>query len=173
MNLITAKLEINNARLAASDNCRHHRGPAGVHQRGATYSGGVYDLTNRVDHELGLLLVYVMTAVGIIDEPGAWHLAHEIAYGVVPCVIEQYAELLRLLGRHRQRAVLYVGRQVERFVRLERDKGHRLQGGGGRCLYEVSIIVGPLQVRGKGPEPPPREDKDTQGAASISPTARR
>src|SRR5215213_286114 len=119
------------------DNRRHHRGPAGVHQRGATYSGGVYDLTNRVGHELGLLLVYVMAAVGVIDEPGAGHLAHEIAYGVVPCVIEQYAELLRLLERHRQSAVLYVGRQVERFVRLERDKGHRLQGGGGRCLCEV------------------------------------
>ena len=91
-------------------------------------------------------MVYVMAAVGVIDEPGAGHLAHEIAYGVVPCVIEQYAELLRLLERHRQRAVLDEGRKVERFVRLERDKGHRLQGGGGRCLFEVSIRVGPLQV---------------------------
>src|SRR5918998_3146641 len=108
-------------------------------------AGGCYHLPNRVDHELGLYLVYVMGAVGIIDEPGAGNLAHPLAYGVVPCVIEQNAELLRFLERHRQRAVLNEGRKVERYVRLERYKGHRLQLFGGRCLCAVSIIVGPLQ----------------------------
>src|SRR5215213_9996197 len=94
------------------DNRRHHRGPAGVHQRSATYSGGVYDLTNRVDHELGLLLVYVMAAVGVRDVPGSWHLAHEIGPGIHISPEEQLAELLGFFGRHRQRAVLHEGRKV-------------------------------------------------------------
>ena len=108
MNLITAKLETSNARPAASVTAGTIGGPP-VSPAWCYLHGGVYDLTNRVDHELGLLLVYVMTAVGVRDVPGAWHLAHEIGPGIHKSIEEQLAELLRFFGRHRQRAVLDEG----------------------------------------------------------------
>jgi hypothetical protein len=43
---------------------------------------GVYDLTNRVDHKLRLLLMYVMAAVRVRNVPGARHLAHKISPGM-------------------------------------------------------------------------------------------
>ena len=82
-----------------------------------------------LDHELGLLPVYVMAAVGVRDVPGSWHLAHEIGPGIHISPEEQLAELLGFFGRHRQRAVLHEGQKVHRFVGGEHDEGHRLQGG--------------------------------------------
>ena len=117
--------------------------PPGAH---GFLAGGLYHLPNRVDHELGLLLVYVMAAVGVRDVPGSWHLAHEIGPGIHNSPEEQLAELLRFFGRHRQRAVLHVRHKVKRLVGGEHDEGHRLQGSGGQGLFEVSLLVEPLQV---------------------------
>jgi hypothetical protein len=48
-------------------------------ERARLLAGGFYDLMNLVNHELGLLLVYVMIAVRLRDVPGARHLAHKIS----------------------------------------------------------------------------------------------
>jgi hypothetical protein len=53
-------------------------------ERARVLAGGSYDLTNRVDHEPGLLLVYVMAAVRVCNVAGAWHLAHKVG-PVPPC----------------------------------------------------------------------------------------
>ena len=53
-------------------------------ERARFLAGGSYDLTNRVDHELGLLLVYVMSATRVCNVAGAWHLAHKVG-PVPPC----------------------------------------------------------------------------------------
>jgi hypothetical protein len=51
-------------------------------ERARFLAGGSYDLTNRLDHEPGLLLVCVMAAVRVCNVPGAWHLDHKV--GPVP-----------------------------------------------------------------------------------------
>jgi hypothetical protein len=48
-------------------------------ERASLLAGGSYDLTNLVNHELRLLLMYVMIAVRLRDEPGTRHLAHKIS----------------------------------------------------------------------------------------------
>ena len=53
-------------------------------QRARFLASGLYHLTNRVDHEPGLLLVYVMTAIRVCNVADAWHLAHKVA-PVPPC----------------------------------------------------------------------------------------
>ena len=53
-------------------------------ERARFLAGGSYDLTNRVDHKLGLLLVYVMAAVRVCNVADAWHLAHKVG-PVPPC----------------------------------------------------------------------------------------
>ena len=53
-------------------------------ERARFLASGSYDLTNRVDHELGLLLVYVMSATRVCNVAGAWHLAHKVG-PVPPC----------------------------------------------------------------------------------------
>jgi hypothetical protein len=53
-------------------------------ERARFLAGGSYDITNRVDHEPGLLLVYVMAAVCVRNVPGAWHLARKVG-PVSPC----------------------------------------------------------------------------------------
>ena len=53
-------------------------------ERARFLASGSYDITNRVDHEPGLLLVYVMTAIRVCNVADAWHLAHKVA-PVPPC----------------------------------------------------------------------------------------
>ena len=53
-------------------------------ERARFLASGLYHLTNRVDHEPGLLLVYVMAAVRVCNVAGAWHLARKVG-PVPPC----------------------------------------------------------------------------------------
>ena len=53
-------------------------------ERARFLAGGSYHLTNRLDHEPGLLLVYVMAAVRVRNVAGAWHLARKVG-PVPPC----------------------------------------------------------------------------------------
>src|SRR5215213_9491992 len=89
----------------------------------------VYHLTNRVDHKLRLLLMYVMAAVRIRNVPGARHLAHKIGPGLQNSLKEVLCELLRYVGRHL--SGIDERGKVKRHVRGEHDKGHRPQRSGG------------------------------------------
>ena len=99
MNLITAKLEMNNARLAARVSADTIGGPPVSPSvveptAAASRTSRIASITS-----LGLLLVYVMAAVGVRDVPGAWHLTHKIGPGIHKSLKEKLAELLRFLGR--------------------------------------------------------------------------
>jgi hypothetical protein len=89
--------------------------------------------------------VYVMAAVRIRNVPGARYLAHEIGPGLQYCSKEVFCEPLRYVGWHL--SGLDKRRKVERLVRGEHDKGHRLQRSSGRYLSDVLPMGVPLQVR--------------------------
>jgi hypothetical protein len=95
----------------------------------------VYHLTNRVNHKIRLLLMYVMAAVRIRDMPGARHLAHKISPGIKNGSKEDIVELLHFVGRHR--SGIDERRKIERLVRGEHDKGHRLKRS--RCQYLFKV----------------------------------
>ena len=146
MNLTTAKPEITNARLAARVTAGTIGPPpvspsvvtlalavaVGLEAHGdsgaassTTYDDGVYDRTNRVDHKLRILLMYVVAAVRIRNVLGARHLAHKIGPGVHNSLKEVLCELLRYVSRHL--SGIDERRKVIRFILGEHDKGHRLQ----------------------------------------------
>ena len=103
MNLITAKLEISNARLAARVTADTIGGPPVSPSVVPPTSAASTTSRIAVDHKLRLLLMYVMAAVRVRDVPGAGHLADKIGPGIHKSLEEKLAELLRFLGRQWQR----------------------------------------------------------------------
>jgi hypothetical protein len=111
---------------------------------------GLYDLTNRVNYKLRMLLMYVMTAVRVRNVLGARNLAHKISPGLQNSLKENIAELLRYVGW--QLSGIDGKRKVKRFVRGEHDKGHRLQrdlsGKVFSCMLGYWITIrGPLFIQ--------------------------
>ncbi len=98
-------------------------------ERARLLADGFYDLTNRANHKLRLLLMYVMAAVRVRNVPCARHLAHKIGPGVQNGLKEEIAELLRYVGW--QRTVIDEMVKVKLLVLGENDQGRRLQRSGG------------------------------------------